>query len=117
MLKIGQSDRFSYPVKVEIVGDGGARNNYTFDAIFRRLPREEFSELVRAAAAGEVDDLSLARRLVLGWKGIQDEDGNELAFSESNFDLVMGVWPVLPATAAAFMESHTPKAREKNSNR
>lgn len=114
MFKIGQTDRFSYPVKVDIVGDGGKRNTYTFDAIFRRLQREEFSALARAAAAGERDDLSIAREVVLGWKGIQDADGNDLPFSEANFDLVMADWPVLPCVVAAFMESHIPKAREKN---
>lgn len=114
MFKIGQTDRFSYPVKVDIVGDGGKRNSYSFDAVFKRLSREEFSALAKSAAAGERDDLSVASEVMIGWKGIQDDDGNDLPFSETNFALVMGVWPVLPCVVAAFMESHTPKGREKN---
>lgn len=114
MFKIGQTDRFSYPVHVEIPGDGGKRVSYSFDAVFRRLSRDEFVDLTSRAQAGETSDSALVRDVLLGWKGIQDADGAELPFSEENRELVLNVWPVLPAVVAAFIEAHTPKGKAKN---
>lgn len=114
MFKLGQSDRFSYPVAVEIPGDGGKRISYTFDAVFKRLSREEFVDITSRAQAGEINDAALVRDVLLGWKGIQDDAGADLPFSEDNRDLVLNVWPVLPAVVAAFIEAHTPKGKAKN---
>jgi hypothetical protein len=114
MFKLGQTDRFSYPVTVDLPGDGGKRQTYTFDAIFRRLSRDEFLAVTTRAQAGELDDAQLVRDVLLGWKGIQDEHGQELPFSEQAREQVLDVWPVLPAVVTAFVESHTPKGRAKN---
>lgn len=114
MFKIGQTDRFSYPVSVDIPADGGKRTTYTFDAIFRRLSRDEFVDLTTRAQAGETNDAALVRDVLLGWKGVQDAEGGELPFSEENRELVLNVWPVLPAVVAAFIEAHTPKGKAKN---
>ena len=66
MFKIGQTDRFSYPVSVDIPADGGKRTTYTFDAIFRRLSRDEFVDLTTRAQAGETNDAALVRDVLLG---------------------------------------------------
>jgi len=114
MFKIGQTDRFSYPVSVEIPGDNGKRQNYTFDAIFKRISREEFVDITTRATAGELKDPDLVADVLLGWRGIQDEDGNDLPFSEANREMVLNIWPVMPAVVSAFLESQTPKGRAKN---
>jgi hypothetical protein len=114
MFKLGQSDKFSYPVSVEITVDGGKRQAFSFDAIFKRLNREEFTQAMTQAAAGELDDLTLASDVLVGWKGIQDEDGADLPYSEAARDKVLNVWPVLPAVIKAFVESHSKAGRVKN---
>lgn len=114
MIKIGQSDRFSYPVKVDLPADGGKHTTYTFDAVFRRLDREQFQRIVTRAQAGELDDVDLARDVLLGWAGVMDEDDKPLPFSEEAREALLNVWPVLPAVIGAFMEAHTPKGRTKN---
>lgn len=114
MFKIGLSDRFTYPVNVEVVGDGGKRSTYTFDAVFKRLSRDEIIEVTTRARDGESDDLALVRDVLLGWKGIQDDDGAELPFSEENRERVLSAWPVLPSVVAAFIEATSPKGKAKN---
>lgn len=115
MFKLGQSDSFSYPVEVEVVGDGGKRSTYTFDAQFRRLPSDELNEISRRAREGDVNDAGLVREVLVGWKGILDEDGSELPFSEASRERVCRVWPVTPSIVAAFLEANSPKGKQKNS--
>ena len=117
MFKLGQSDRFTYPVSIEVLDESGKRKTYSFDAVFKRLSNDQFIEVSRAAKAGELPDLDLVRDVLLGWKGILDEDGNELTFSEANRDMVLNVWPVTPTIVSAFLEANTPKGKQKNSQR
>lgn len=114
MIKLGQSDRYTYPVKVGIVGDGGLRQEFTFDAIFKRLSREEYAAVMSRARAGEIDDLDIARDVLLGWGRVVDESDEPLPFSEGNRDALLDVWPVLPAVVEAFVEANSPKGRAKN---
>ena len=114
MFKIGQTDRFTYPVNVEIVGDGGKRQNFGFDATFKRLSRDEFQAMMKAAQDGSLDDMQVAGDVLLGWRGVQDEHGNDLPFSEDARAALLNTWPVLPAIMSAFLEAHTPKGKAKN---
>lgn len=114
MFKLGKSDRFLYPVKVEIPGEDGRTRTESFDALFRRASREEFQAKMEDAKTGELDDLTLAREVLLGWRGVQDEDGRELEFSATNCELLLNVWPVCPAVVQAWLEAHSPKGRAKN---
>jgi len=66
---------FKWPVTVEEPSDGGTFDSSTFDVVFKRLGRSEFSKL------SEKGDLQLLKSVVLGWDGITDEDGKELPFS------------------------------------
>lgn len=114
MIKLGQSDRYSYPVKVAIVGDGGRRQEFGFDATFKRLSREEYAAVMSRARAGEIDDLVIARDALIGWWGVVDDAGEPLPFSETTRDALLNVWPVLPAVIEAFVEANSPKGRAKN---
>jgi len=114
MFSIAQKDHFTYPVKVEIVADGGKRHSYGFDATFRRLSREEFLTVTKRAQAAELDDAELIRDVLLGWKGIEDEKGEPLPYSEEAREALLDVWPVLPALVNAFIEAHSPTGRTKN---
>jgi hypothetical protein len=114
MFKIAQSDRFTFPVPVEIVGDNGRRITQTFDATFKRLTQPEFKQLMQRAQANEIDDLAIAADVLLGWRGIQAEDGTDMPFSDENREKLLQIWPVLPAVVSAFIESHGPKAKAKN---
>lgn len=114
MLKIGQEDSFWYPVKVEIVCDGGRRNHYTFQAKFKRFKRDRFVSITERAATKELGDEELMRDVLLDWRDIEGEDGVPLPFNEGTRDQLLNMWPVLPALVEAFFDSHTPGAARKN---
>jgi hypothetical protein len=114
MIRLGASDRFWYPVKVEMIGEDGVRRTHEFRAQFRRYSRSDFERVMEAVRKGELSDLELAREVLLGWEGVQDEDGSELAFSASARERLLDLWPVLPGVIGAFVEAHSPEGRRKN---
>lgn len=68
---------FKWPVKVEEPADGGDFENSTFDAVFKRVARSEFQKLA------DKGDLDLLKSVLIGWEGIEKEDGKPLPFSQA----------------------------------
>lgn len=73
-----KSSTFKWPVTVEFPVDGGRFEKETFDAVFKRIGRSDFQKLV------DKGDTDLIEAVMVGWEGMQDEAGKELAFSPSN---------------------------------
>jgi hypothetical protein len=67
---------YKWPVTVETPIDGGKFQKQTFDAIFKKMSRSEFNNLV------EQGDDALVDQIVEGWEGITDEDGKEIPFTQ-----------------------------------
>lgn len=105
MFKLESSDTYVYPVKVEIVKDGGGFTKSTFDATFKRLSRAEMLETMRQIRDNETTDLDVCAKVLVGWKGIVDPEGAEIPFSETARDKVLNVHPVCPSVIAAWAES------------
>ena len=114
MFKISQGDKFWYRVHVDMVGADGRRRTQEFEALFRRMRRGEFQDTVRRIESGDLSDEKLVCDVLLGWRGVQDENGHDLEITEENKARLLDVWPVLPAVAAAFIEAHSPEGLAKN---
>lgn len=108
MFKISQSKTYFWPVTVEMAADGGKFEKHTFDAEFRRLSVDEI------AALGESDDTggTACRRIMAGWKGIVDDSGEEVPFSESALADLLKYPPVRMAIMVAFRASLQGAARK-----
>jgi hypothetical protein len=63
---------YKWPVKVEIPVDGGKFETQTFDAIFKKMSRSAFNDLV------DKGDDALVDGILEGWEGITDEAGKDL---------------------------------------
>lgn len=114
MFKLGSSDAYYYPVTVERVADGGRFEKSIFDARFKRLPRSETQEMVRRIQAGELLDADVFRLVLIGWRGVVDEGGNELPFSEGAVAKMIEEHPVCPSVVRAWIESLTGRGAAKN---
>tara|TARA_B100001939_G_C16908849_1_gene603627 strand:+ start:897 stop:1223 length:327 start_codon:yes stop_codon:yes gene_type:complete len=68
---------FKWPVEVEEPADGGVFETSKFDAVFKRVPRSEFQKLA------DKGDLELLKAVLVGWDGIEDEDGKAVPFSQA----------------------------------
>ena len=66
---------FKWPVSIEEPADGGTFETTTFDAVFKRVGRNEFLKL------SEKSELDLLKAVLTGWDGIDDENGKAVPFS------------------------------------
>jgi len=109
MLKLKTDHSYSWPVVVQIPADGGKFTKATFDATFKVIPQDRIDGILRG---GNVD-AELLREVTEGWKGIQDEDGNDLPYSEEAREKLLSVPYVRAALVEAYLDSLS-GARRKN---
>ena len=108
-----QSDSYKWPVTVEIPIDGGRFDKQTFDAEFKRLPQERNTAILEGGRSGDVTDQDACSEILVGWSGINDDDGKEVPFSESAKSQLMNVPQVAAAVVTAYFQSVT-GAKRKN---
>ena len=118
------SPTYTWPVVVSIP-DAGKRRTETFTATFNRLSKDENKQLAelmmayqRAMEANESvsdlpDDREIADRVLAGWKGILDGDGEEMPCTEANREQLLNVAAFVSAVVRAYFESIEP-AKAKN---
>lgn len=92
---------YKWPVTVEVPIDGGRFKKETFTAIFRKMSRSAFNDLL------EQGDDELVDAIIDGWEGIKDEDGEELPFTEDIKTMLFDDPYVLRGIVAAYTESLT----------
>ena len=97
-----QSETYSWPVTVEIPIDGGRFDRQTFDAEFKRLPQARNNAIIAAAKAETTTDLEVAEEVLVGWKGISDDDGKDIPYSETAKAQLLDV----PGVSAALVEGY-----------
>ena len=111
---ISKPATFFWPVKVELAVDNGKYEKQSFDAEFKRLPQSKIEEIVGKIRSEEItSDVLLARDLIVGWRGVLDDQGNEVPFSEAMKDQLLDVPTVASSIVSAFFEATT-KAKLKN---
>lgn len=114
MFKIAQNPTYKWPVTVHIPSDGGKFTKATFTAEFRALAQGEIERVIEQGRGGDMD-ADLLRECLAGWSGVQDGDGNELAYSEEARATLANIAYVRAAVVTAFLESITGGgARRKN---
>lgn len=113
MLKIGQKATFKAQVTVVINGDEGP-DRMDFRAVFKRLTRSEFINVMNKARIGELTDLDIARDVLLGWDGVMLDDGEPMPFSTEARETLLELWPVLPCVMTAFVKAYDLETRAKN---
>lgn len=113
MFKLAQSNSYKWPVAVELPADGGRMEKHTFDAEFKRLPQSRIKALTEQVKSGDLTDADFVKEVLVGWKGVLDESGQEVPFSEGTRDALIDVQLVSGALVGAFFESLT-GGRRKN---
>ena len=103
MFKLKPTNSFKWNVEVREPVDG-RYNVYKFKAEFKLLSAEDQQD---AQARGDADFL---RVVLIGWEGIQDEDGNELVFSEIARESLIAHVPSRFATVQAYFSAVSGKA-------
>jgi len=102
-----KSNSVKWPVSVQKATDGGKFKKHTFTAIFKELGRDEFNKLV------EEGDEALGDAILLGWEGINGEDGEDLPFNKTNKKALLDDFTVMKSVIEAYGKLVTGGA-EKN---
>lgn len=115
-----RSDSYSWPVTFSQPSDGGKRVKSQFVAKFARLAQSrivQIQEQVQKRIDGDesqtISDISMAEEVLVGWEGIQDENGEELLFSEQVKSELLEV-PMLSATIVEAYFSSLVEEKRKN---
>ena len=96
-----------WPVAIKKASDNGKFKEHKFDAVFKEIGRKRFDELIEAG------DEALTDEILLGWEKIQDEEGNEIEFTEENKKILLDDFTVMKAVIEAYGKMITGGA-EKN---
>jgi len=113
MFKLDLKDYYTWPVDV-VIADAGKARKFRFDARFTRLSQPEIDTLMKQAGAGNIEDIEFCNRILEGWEGIQDEDGQTVHYSESSKHMLLEVYPVAACIVEAYGKSLS-AGRTKNS--
>jgi hypothetical protein len=113
MFKLAQSAEYFWPVKFSLPVEGGRFEKSTFDCLFKRLSQSRIDEIILAANSGAMKDSDIAREIVVGWRGVTDDKGDEIEFSTSAFGQLLDVPMMATHIAGAFIDSLA-EARRKN---
>ena len=98
---------YKWPVEVSVPVDGGKFKKETFTAIFKKMSRSAFNELI-----DEGDD-ALVDEIIEGWEGVKDEDGEDVPFCAGTKKELFDDPYVLRALIESYTNSIT-GAAEKN---
>ena len=111
--KLDKPGTYKWPVTVEVPVDYGKHDKQKFDGEFKRITQSRIKELIELVASGDLSDVDVVKEVLVGWEGIEDDQGNELKFSQSKLKQLLEVPMVATAIGTAFFESYT-GAKRKN---
>jgi len=114
MFKIAQKPTYKWPVTVHIPADGGKFTKGTFTAEFNALPQDQIDKIIKDGRDGD-ETSDICREALVGWSAVQDEEGNDLPFSEEAKAKLLNIAYARYALLDAFFSSITGGgARRKN---
>lgn len=105
MFIVSKSASYHWPVSVSVPKDGGKFERQTFDAQFKRVPQSHIHKLLAGAEDGSVTDAKFCREVMIGWRGIQDSEGQDVPFSETSLEEILDLPQVAKEIVLAYMES------------
>ena len=103
--KLDQSGTYKWPVTVEVPVDDGRHDKQKFDGEFKRITQSRIREMGQLIETGDLTDVDLVKEVLVGWDGIEDDQGNELKFSQAKLKQLLEVPMVATAIGTAFFDS------------
>ncbi len=76
---IKKKNTFVWPVKIKTPVDGGKHESQEISLEFRKIKKSELTALTSEAGTS---DVKFCKAIIVGWKDVTDEQGNQVEFSE-----------------------------------
>lgn len=108
MFVIKKTNSYTWPVKCESAVNGGKFEKETFEVEFKRIPDSEVKKalgLVPVEERKQKMDKEFCKEIVLGWKDVKDESGEDVPFSQTALDTLLEFPGVARSIVEAFLES------------
>ncbi len=109
-LSVVSPDTVDWPVHIPVPQNGGTVKRHKMTASFRLLDIEELRQRVGGDAdlfgrvlSSDADGVFL-RDVLVGWRGVEDEDGNEAPFTDENRDALLRSVAARTALTEAFVQ-------------
>lgn len=105
MFVLATGSVYSWPVTVQIASSGGKFDKFTFDLTFKRVTQSRLKDILGAEDMKTLSDAEFCKEIVLGWKGVVDENHAEIPFSMEALDKLLEIPMVAKAIVTAYLES------------
>ena len=102
---IDQKPTYKWKVVVKINKDGEV-NQEIFTAHFKNISQSRFKEMIKMVEDKQIDDVDVAKEVLLGWEDLIDGEGEEVPFNKSTLNQLLEVRGFATAVGFAFMESN-----------
>jgi len=101
---LDQSPTYKFKVDINIVSNG-KETTESFIALFKNVTQSRFKEMIKMVEEKQIEDVDVAREVLMGWEEMENADGTDVKFNKENLDKALDVMGFATAVGFAFMES------------
>ena len=102
---IDQSPTYKWRVEVKVNKDGEVSTEI-FTAHFKNISQSRFKEMVKMIDDKQIEDVDVAKEVLLGWEDLEASDGSQVPFNKSTLNQLLEVRGFATAVGFAFMQSN-----------
>lgn len=102
MFKMKKKDTFNWPVVINEPRDGGGFLSHEIKCEFKL---QEQSKMDTLLAQFREDDRDILKVLLVGWTGVQNEDGEPMPFNDETRDAFLDLTYVRTALLKAYFDA------------
>ena len=102
---LDQRPFYKWKVDINVVVDG-KESTESFIALFKNVTQSRFKEMIKMVEDKQIDDIDVAKEVLLGWEDLVDAEGQEVPFNKSTLNQLLEVRGFATAVGFAFMESN-----------
>ena len=71
----------------------------------KNLTQSRFKEMIKMVEEKQLEDVDVAKEVLMGWEEMENEDGTDVEFNKANLNKALDVMGFATAVGFAFMES------------
>ena len=102
---LDQRPFYKWKVDINVVVDG-KESTESFIALFKNVTQSRFKEMIKMVEDKQIDDVDVAKEVLLGWEDLVDSEGQEVPFNKNTLNQLLEVRGFATAVGFAFMESN-----------
>jgi len=101
---LDQRPFYKWKVDIIVVNDG-KESKESFIALFKNVTQSRFKEMIKMVEEKQLEDVDVAKEVLIGWEEMENSDGTDVEFNKSNLNKALDVMGFATAVGFAFMES------------